>query len=382
MKTLATISLSAVCLASAMLAAENTRLVVRAVGQFDTPGTLVYSVFLASRQEKLSGLSIRSALPAGTRFLENLDIPAAAAYEGVAGDVVQWSVAALDRDTLLGPFTFRVKIDSRPGLGIVSPPQRRPHDPRALDIPAAPAFSVSYQLPVPEVLIDPGVSAKLLPLAESGSITFDQQGTIDVDRRNGLVAVGDTGILIYVPQGAVDRSVTLTFRRLPVDDDKVPQGARDTWWCGLYQMSITPRVDFTKPIAYALPTRRPIPAGLNVRAFASADSKDWREQTTSPVGSSPFTARLQFGSGFGCQTMPFGYTTCSNTPACGGSGFSTGCPFGGGSGFGAFGVNSTDRVQGSITGAALSQQFGTTVQPTQIQDGTSNTIIAILIGLR
>lgn len=164
---------------------------------------------------------IRSTLPAGARFLENVEIPAAARYEGVAESVIRWSVSTLDRDTLLGPFTFRVSVSPQPYA-------RQRHASR-VDTPVFPAFSVSYRLPAPELLEDRGVASRLLSLAESGSITFDQQGTIDVNRRNGLVAVGDTGILIYAPAGAVDRPVTLTFRRLSVDDDKVPPRALDTW---------------------------------------------------------------------------------------------------------------------------------------------------------
>ena len=40
MKNLATIILGSVCFANAMLAGENTRLVIRAVGQFETADTV------------------------------------------------------------------------------------------------------------------------------------------------------------------------------------------------------------------------------------------------------------------------------------------------------------------------------------------------------
>lgn len=132
-------------------------------------------------------------------------------------------------------------------------------------------------------------------------------------------------------------------------------------------MSIQPRVDFAKPVTYALPTRRPLTAGLTVRAFSSADLKDWGEVK---AGSTSAAAPKQLGfGGTTCRTVPFGFTSCSTNN------------FGFGGDFGAFGVNVSDRLQSSITGTALSQQFGQAFRPARISDGTSN-IIAILIGIR
>ena len=125
------------------------------------------------------------------------------------------------------------------------------------------------------------------------------------------------------------------------------------------------------PFTYALPTRRPLTAGLTVRAFSSADLTDWREVTAETAGAA-VPKQLGFGA-TGCTTMPFGFTTCSSNAFGFGGGF--------GGGFGAFGVNQNDRLQSSITGTALSQQFGQPFRPAQISDGASN-IIAILIGIR
>jgi len=363
MRSLTTSILAGVLLAASLPAAENSRLVIRAASQFDIASTALYSIFLASRNDTLRDLVVSCEVPPGTRFLEDLDIPSSATYEGVARNIVKLSSPAVDRETLLGPFTLRVKVENTDGL------QRTRRGPFFVETPVAPEFSVSYRLPVPELLVDSGVAATLQPLAETASITFDQAGTLDASLHNALVPVGSTGILLYVPAGAVDRSVKLTFRRLTVDDSKVPQNVADTWWCGLYQVTVEPQVTFAKPISYALPTRRAVPSGLTVRAFSSIDSKNWKET----IASGP--------AGTNCVTMPFAFVTCTTTQVCPAFG---GCPasgLGGFGGFGAFGVNSGDRTQASSTSTTLTQQFGTTFKPAQISDGTSN-IIAILIGFR
>ena len=151
-----------------------------------------------------------------------------------------------------------------------------------------------------------------------------------------------------------------------MDDDKVPQDVRDTWWCGLHQVSVEPPTDFAKPITYVLPKRRPVRTGLTVRTFTSSDAKDWHEVTGGATTPASFKQKA-FGFGItpGCSTLPFGLTGCNAVP-CGG--------------FGAFGINQNDQTQGSMTGTALTPQFEQSFRPEQIKDGTSNTI-AILIGL-
>jgi hypothetical protein len=111
--------------------------------------------------------------------------------------------------------------------------------------------------------------------------------------------------------------------------------------------------------------------GLTVRAFASSDLKDWKEPGSSATKS---TVRAFGFNSFNCFTMPFNVMTCGSNF---GGGFNAGFP-----GFGGFGVSQTQRQLGTVTGSQLSQQFSTTVNAAQITDGTSNTIIAILIGIR
>ncbi|MEO8027940.1 MAG: hypothetical protein ABI823_15755 [Bryobacteraceae bacterium] len=340
-------------------AAENSRLVIQTRGQFEDANTVVYNIYLATKDEALTDLQVSTAVPGATRFLENVETPATARYQGVYDNVVRWTVPAIDRETLLGPFTVRIRVDGS-----------------RTDIPAAPGVWASCPADRCEFLLDPGDGTRLKAIPDTSSVTFDQRGTLNAQNANGLVAIGDTGGYLHIPEGAVDRKVTVTFKRLAVEDDKVPQSAKDSWWCSLYQITVEPNIAFSKPIVYAFPARRGLTPGLAVRAFSSADGKTWQEATAPPASNGAksdgrFPGGFgQFGGGFAtCTTVPFGFTTCSSL-----GGFGVGQ-------FGAFGVDQSLRLTGSITGTSLTTQFGVPFKPAQISDGTSN-IIAILIGIR
>lgn len=357
-------SLLLLAVASPVFGVQNARISMQATGQFESADTVVYSVFVASREEALESLQLSATMPANTRFLENVDAPASARYEGVADNIITWTLPAMDADTLAGPFTFRIRIDPS----------------KADQTPSTPPTWISYAKPTVELLEDPGNGSQLKPLAESGTITIDAKGTLDASGKSNLVAVGETGILLYVPEGAVSGNVTFRFKRLVVEDEKMPQNAAGTWWCSLYEISTTPpNVNFARQIAYVLPSRRAVPIGIAARAFSSVDGKDWVEQTGGS-GNQKLPLIGFGGNGGGCASTPFGSIGCRCT------GFQCGLANAGCTGFqcsqNGFGVSATARTVGSISGSALAQQFGTSLKPAQIVDGTSNTIIAILIGIR
>lgn len=319
------------------------------MGQFEPSGTVLYSVYVASRTQPLGDVAVSSVLPPGTRFLESLDVPRAARYEGVADNTIVWTVLEVAADTIVGPFTFRLKVD-----GATTP------------VPTALASTLIYQRPTQEVVQSPASTEVLTPLADSGSVTFDQRGTLTSAGENGPVSVGATGILFFVPEGAVTRQTTVTFTRRDVDDAQMPS-IDDTWWCSNFHATVDPQASFSKAVTFVLPTRRAITPGLGVSAFSSSDLKDWR-----PVGSGR-SGELAFGfggfgTGGGCFSgfQQFG---CSGFPQFGG-------------GFGGFGISRTERAISSINGTTLTSQLGTSVTAAGITDGTSNTIIAILIGRR
>lgn len=339
--------------------------VIRSVGFYEPSGTVLYSVYVASRAQALEDVTISSALPEGTRFLENVDMPKAASYEGVADDAIVWTIPAIAEDTVSGPFTFRVKLDGT-----------------QKEVPASAASAVAFQRPVGDLVEVAASPERLAALADSGSVTFDQRGTLTANGENGPVAVGGTGILFFVPEGAVTGRTTVTFRRLSVEDAKLPSNAAETWWCGLYQVAIEPQVVLSKTVAVVFPTRRPITPGLLVSNVVSTDLVNWQDTAKSGASAERNIGfgGGQFGGGGGCVSgfQQFG---------CGfggfGGGFGAGCSgFQGsfGCGFGGFGITAADKVTSTISGATISQQFGQNVTAAGITDGTSNTIIAILIG--
>lgn len=324
--------------------------VVRSVGQYEPSGTVLYSVYVASRSQSLGDLTVTSALPPGTRFLENVDLPKGARYEGVADNVIAWTVPEIAEDSILGPFTYRLKLDG---------PQR--------DVPSSAAAAVAFQRPASGLVETPGSNERLAVLGASGSVTFDQRGTLNAAGENGPVPVGDTGILLHVPDGAVGGRTTVTFRRLNVEENTLPASAQDTWWCALYQTTVEPQVAFQKEISIVLPTRRPITPGLTVNVFTTADLAAWQQAGKT---SEPESRNIGFGVGTVGGTCFSGFQQfgCSR--------------FGGfGGGFGGFGISTTDKSISSSTGTRLTTQLGQSVTAAGITDGTSN-IIAILIGRR
>lgn len=333
-----------------MLQAQSLA-VVKATGQFDGDGTVLYSVYVASRAQALGEVTISSQLPPGTRYLENVDRPRDSRYEGVADNVVVWTVTEVPADTVVGPFTYRLKMD-----GTVP------------EVPSSPAAAVAYQRPVPEFVDVPAAAASLRAFAEAGSISFDARGTLDANGENAAVAVGETGVLLFVPPGAVNVRTTLTIRRVALDDRQLPANAAGTWWCGLYQFSLEPaNAILAEQMVLVLPTRRALTPGLETSVFASPDSLNWQ---MAPKASAE--RAIGFGASGGTVSCfpQFGQMFCRTS-----SGFGFG-------GFGAFGVSDAQRQLGNVTGGAMSTALGTTVTASQITDGTSNTIIAILIGRR
>lgn len=326
--------------------------VVRATGQFDGDGTILYSVYVASRTEALAEVTISSALPAGTRYLENVDRPRDARYEGVADNVVVWTLPELAADSVVGPFTYRLKID-----GTVP------------EVPAFPAAAVAYQRPLLEFVDAPAASTSLRVFAEAGSLSFDSRGTVDASGANAAIEIGETGVLLFVPAGAVNVRTTLTIRRLPLDDRRLPANAAGTWWCGLYQFDVEPaNATLAENVVLGLTTRRALTPGLATSVFESPDLVNWQ------VTKGSDSRAIGFGAGGGGSVQcfqQFGMTFCS---------VSRGFGFGGG--FGAFGVSDAQRQLGNVSGSSMSSVLGASVTAAQITDGTSNTIIAILIGRR
>jgi len=335
--------------ASLVLGQSSSRAVIRTTGVFEPDGNAVYSVYVASGQDDLEQLTISAALPAGTRYLESVHKPIDGVYEGVKSDIITWTIARLERDTVLGPLAFRVKPD---GSGS--------------ELPATIQAAVAYDRPVSELVESPAPEGRLVPLAARGSITFDQRGTLDARGVNAPVTVAETGIVLFIPEGAVNERVTLTFTRLNVADAKMPSTNPPTWWCSLYQVTSEPRVVFSKAISAAFPSRRPLTPGIETSMFTTNDLESWQQQI-GPVPGGPKAERsIGFGgfNQFGGQCISqFGFTTC---------GFGGGFGFGG---FGGFGYVEQDNLKSKTSGVSTgTSALNQLVSPPSI--------IAILIGIR
>ncbi|MBS1829507.1 MAG: hypothetical protein JST93_29675 [Acidobacteria bacterium] len=333
----------ALCTLQMAFGQTDGRVAVRSTGQFDPEGNALYSVYVASGQEDLEELTISAALPAGTRYLESVHKPQSGVYDGVKDNIVSWRVSRLERDTLLGPFVFRAKVDGT-----------------TAEVPETVQAAVAYQRPTAALVESEAPSGRLTVLAETGSITFDARGTLDASGANAPVFVGGTGVALFVPEGAVTQRVTVSLRRLPVDESKLPKTQPATWWCSQYVITTEPRVSFAKEVAIALPSRRALTPGLPVSVFLSDDGSNWN-----PASPEAKTA-TERGIGFGaagqnvsvtCITQ-FGFTTCR---VVSGGGFGFG-------GFGAFGYVEQDNIVSKLTGNALNTL------------GQPPSIIAILIG--
>jgi hypothetical protein len=214
-------------------------LLVRSVGLLDTDGTVLYSVILASGPQALGKLIVTGGIPDGTELVEILNAPPDTAAQSQS-DGVSWQVKALDADTILGPFTYRVRLKEKSATP-----------------PLTSGAMVSWTDPELGSIEATQSKGTLVPLADSGSIAIDNRGTLNEKGENDVVPVGKTGIVIYVPVGAVSQPTTLTFNRLVIDDKNVPTDQTNVWWCALVNITSNPAVTFSKSITLALPTRLP-----------------------------------------------------------------------------------------------------------------------------
>jgi hypothetical protein len=343
-----------------MFAQDDGRAVVRTIGIYDQDGSVLYSAYVATKNAKIGTVAVGSTVPLGARFIEAVDAPAGAVFEGVRDNVAVWSLTEITEDRVVGPFTFRVKADGAAPL--------------IAEQPAA----VSFQTPEAAIVSYNGTDRPLVRLEDSGSVTFDQRGTIDASGKNGPVPVGRTGILLFIKEGVVRSQSTITFERRRVVNADLPADAEDTWWCAQYQIKLTPQENATDlaGVSFVIPTRRALPAGLRTSVFSHVDGAEWKKlASATPQRGLGFGGNNPFG---GCTTFSFGQAICGGASLCIGAN----CGPGGSLGF-SFGVSNTQRLAGSVTGSQITTATGTpTSAVNSITDGTSNTIIAILIGFR
>jgi hypothetical protein len=121
------------------------------------------------------------------------------------------------------------------------------------------------------------VAGPLRPWAEGGQIQLEPAGTRNSEGDLAAVPVGDSGIWIYAPEGAVTEPVTLTFSRLPVTPETMPPDSEDTWWCAMVAISADRPLTLNSPILLGLPTRQTLTVGLPVEVVGrNGEAEPWQ----------------------------------------------------------------------------------------------------------
>jgi hypothetical protein len=229
---------------------EVAPLAVSSIGLMDVNGTALYSVLLHSGEDALNDLTISASVPEGGTFVEPFWMPTSAQLVGEANGVITWSLADLDANSVIGPFTFRVSYEAD------------------AEIPANAPASAAW----PEGEADaPLTEGELSVYGRIGSITIDSAGT------EGLVMVENTGVLMFVQPDTYTEPVTFTFERLPITDAiRMPQSAEATWWCSLFKIDISPaEADAALPLVIFYPTLKTVTPDLPVVSFTRFGDSAW-----------------------------------------------------------------------------------------------------------
>ncbi|HVO42684.1 MAG TPA: hypothetical protein VMT34_08680 [Aggregatilineales bacterium] len=244
--------------------AQNTDQVpvTRTVGMLDSDGSALYSVLFESATAPLGNLTITSALPADTTFVEAVSAPdGAGILTAPDGKSVSWQFANLDADTILGPFTYRVKAA----------------DP-SVAFPAGVSAEVSWTTPSAGAVNAAPADGILQPLETSGQLAVDAKGTIDDQGQPRMVPVGHTGISVYVPAGALPQSVTLTVtREALIAQSGSAELDNQFWWCAGFSVNSTPPVTLAQPIQLTEPTRQVLTPYMSSQVFShDATTGKWQ----------------------------------------------------------------------------------------------------------
>jgi len=327
---------------------DSVPLLMRSVGILDPDGSVFYSVYLATGDTALSTVTASVTVPAGLTFEASVLAPETVTVT-TDGATIAWALAELPADTLIGPLTFHVTIDAADTA-----------------IPAGLAVQATWADGAADL---PQSEDVLTAFTTTGSLVIDAAGTVDEASDPAVVSVGDTGLLVYIPAGAISAETTINFERLPVPTgaeaaEFFPPEAEGTWWCSVVRMTLEPDVEVSQPILLAIPTRRAVTPGLASGGFFRLPDGDWQVMTGSTMFVSPD----------GLHTIANGIQLTNGLEV-------------------AYGVSDSTRLSATINGTTLGTNVTDGTSNT-VRDGTSNTIvqqfttqptsgiIAILIGIR
>lgn len=227
------------------------------VGTWQDDGTVLYSLLYYSGPTARSELTISGTIPDSATFVEEVIAPAGATFNAAASSTTEasWSISTVEAETVLGPFTYRVQFNEE-------------------DVPFMLPGRITWvgpQIGSLEALVAEGT---LQPLAQTGQILLDATGTRNSEGELSPVPVGETGIWIYAPEDAAASPVTLTFTRLAVTPETVPQDMSDTWWCAMVMITADVSVTFSQPVLLGLPTRQVLTVGIPVQVVGRTNENE------------------------------------------------------------------------------------------------------------
>lgn len=231
------------------------------IGALQEDNSVLYSILFYSGPENLEKLTISGAVPDNATLDKIIIAPASA--QAASDSSLKWTFDKVAAHTVLGPFTYQVKLKSA-------------DKPAPSGVPA----QASWLAPVGGSVNAKLVDEALKPLDKVGKITVDPKGTVNDKGEPSPIQIANTGIWVFAPGGSVSQPTELTFTRMTIDDSALPADVKDTWWCVLIGIEASPKVALSNPILVGLPTRQVLTAGISAQAFIRNGNEKWQTVPT------------------------------------------------------------------------------------------------------
>jgi hypothetical protein len=189
---------------------------------------------------ELRDVRVDVTLPPGADFVEALETPGYTQFLGRQGDALAWAAPGFGAEDYVDDFTFALRGAPAGDFRV-----------RARWAGARPGEARFEGRP--EVANARG---------QEGALTLGPQGTGDRP-----VPVGDSGVLVGAPAGALPAGTTVRVLRHGPDANP-PTALGDVWWCAVVEVQGLPD---DKGLMVLVPTRRPLPPLTEVILFAQRD---------------------------------------------------------------------------------------------------------------
>jgi hypothetical protein len=198
-------------------------------------------------------------LPADAQLVEAYETPGVTQFLGNDAGTLRWVAPAFAPGPYVDAFTFLLR--ARPA-GEFATAVRWSGDPAGQEQLRSNPRPVVATTVTGEIVLGSAGTTELVP-------SDDDPNVMVPAATPGGVAVGDSGVLIAVPPGAVPDGTVVQVRKLAPNADP-PAAAGDLWWCAVVEVTgLPPGVE-----AYLyVPPRRPLPPWSDVALFAERDGR-------------------------------------------------------------------------------------------------------------